>query len=157
MGSRISVEAFNLRLLRRRGFIRAITSFSLVGCLSRDNEGETGGNRTQPQPKEGSKDESHPSVESQLYGLTTTDDPQTYADQHGIKLEDQSVKVTLELRNERAEIPPEAEVTNRYQDLADAWVRIDDIVTVAEYKQVTFVRLPRETVSAVRGEQPNGA
>jgi len=140
----------------RREWLGAFATVALAGCLSsgntgtpndEDGEGNESGTETTASPER----DSHPSIESELYGLVTADDREAYAERRGIELDDGRVMVTLELEPEDAEVPPEADVESRFGGRANAWVHVDSVVAVAEYEQVRFVRFPDESVQGLRG------
>jgi hypothetical protein len=80
---------------------------------------------------------------STLYGLVQADNRTRYAEDHGLQLRDDSVHVTVELRDGRA-LPEEidAEVTARAESQVDAYVPIDQLVALARHENTTSVRAP---------------
>jgi hypothetical protein len=87
-----------------------------------------------------------PELETQLYRLTTAEDPADYAEQAGIELDaDNRAKVVLELVDDDADAPADAEVEARNGRLVVVWVFINDLVAVAEADAVQFARRPRDS------------
>jgi hypothetical protein len=100
----------------------------------------------------------HPSLDSRLVGLLTADNRTAYADSHDLDLRNDSVLVVLELRPNRS-LPTEFDVTvrARHENLVQARVPLDSLVTLAEHPNVSYVRPPREPAadSLSREDSPN--
>jgi rRNA maturation protein Nop10 len=134
----------------RRVLIIVLLAGGTIGCLS-DNDSARSYQRTDTPTEEteaptstGSEtNNSHPALESQLYQLATADDPETYADEHRIELENGRVKVMIRLSNADSDVPPRADIDDRYGNRVDAWVHTDELIVVADDDAVEFVQLAR--------------
>jgi hypothetical protein len=88
-----------------------------------------------------------PALGSDLYGLTQADNRTAYAQDHGLELRDDTVLVTIELREGR-DVPDDvdANVTARAGSQVDAYVPIDQLEALARHENTTSVRPPERPV-----------
>lgn len=84
-----------------------------------------------------------PALGGDLYGLTQADNRTAYAQDHGFELRNDSVLVTVELREGR-DIPADvdADVRARAGSQVDAYVPIDQLEALARHENTTSVRPP---------------
>ena len=90
-------------------------------------------------------------MDSVLYQLTQSNNTETFAKTHGLHLEDNRVRVIIELINDSASIPNEYHIIEEmhYQNLIQALVPIDNLITLSEDANVRFVRSPMIPIPAI--------
>jgi hypothetical protein len=84
-----------------------------------------------------------PELGSDLYGLTQAENRTAYARDHGLELRNDSVFVTIELREGR-DVPDDvdANVTARVRSQVDAYVPIQQLEALARHENTTSVSPP---------------
>lgn len=89
----------------------------------------------------------HPSLESVLVRLIAAENRTAFAEEHDLRLRDGQVLVVIELV-EGESLPDgfNVDVTTRHEEIVQAYVAIDELSAVAEHRNVSFVRTPREAV-----------
>lgn len=89
-------------------------------------------NITQPYPK----------LESVLSQMISADDPQEFAQNHNLYMQDGKVRVVVELINETLEVPDYFVEETRYKNKIQGLVPIEKISNLSEETNVTFIRAP---------------
>jgi hypothetical protein len=88
-----------------------------------------------------------PALGSDLYGLTQADNRTAYAQDHGLELRNDSVLVTIELREGRdLSEDVDANVTARAGSQLDAYVPVDQLEALARHENTRSVRPPERPV-----------
>lgn len=89
----------------------------------------------------------HPSLESVLVRLIAAENRTAFAEDHGLRLRDGQVLVVIELV-EGESLPDgfDVDVTASHDELVQAYVAVDELTALAEHRNVSFVRTPREAV-----------
>lgn len=87
----------------------------------------------------------HPSLESVLVRLIATDNRTTFAREHDLRLRDDQVLVVIELAEEGTlPVGFDVDVTTSHEGLVQGYVAIDELSSLAEHRNISFVRSPRE-------------
>lgn len=89
-------------------------------------------NITQPYPK----------IESVLSQMISADDPQEFAQNHNLYMQDGKVRVVVELINETSQLPDYFVEETRYKNKIQGLVPIEKISILSEETNVTFIRTP---------------
>ncbi len=91
-------------------------------------------------------------LESVLYQLTQAQNPDEFAEKHGIYLENGKVRVVIELKNETATIPGGYGIIeeSRHENLVQALVPMDKLITLAEDLGIVYLRTPLKPAPADR-------
>lgn len=162
--------------IRRRRLLLAGALVAGTGCLAEDdgptpNDSGDPGNATEGTPPNASDDldanepneddadvtddgedddpaEERPtSIDSTLYGLTTTANRTAYADRNGYRLRDGTVEVSVRLAP-NASMPddPVIQDAGAYGDRVVGYVAVDDLVALARHRNVSYVETPDSAV-----------
>jgi len=115
---------------------------SLVGCNPR--EGQEGG-QAGPPPKS----EDYPKLQSQLFELAVSEDPQSYAERSGLNYEDGYVQVEIEAQAVEwvGDLRWAIEalggwVEDEYESLIQARLPVKALLELAKHPRVLMVRSP---------------
>lgn len=115
---------------------------SLWGCNPR---GEQEGGQAGPPPKS----EDYPKLQSQLFELAVSEDPQSYAERHGLNYEDGYVQVEIEAQAPEwvGDLRWAIEVLGGwveadYESLIQARLPVEALLELAKHPRVLMVRSP---------------
>ena len=88
-------------------------------------------------------------MESMLFQLADSDNPQEFANKHGIEIKDGSVKVVIETAEgfQPAILDKyHIKIIRQYRDLIKAYVGIDVLHKLAKEDKIKFIRIPYKPI-----------
>lgn len=138
---------FTYTTTSRRNFL-SLPALFLFGCISDDEPADEGSEDKPGDQRDGEQDTKNdkvPGLESKLKGLYQAENRTSYASENGIELNNGRALVVVELET-GSELPSgiDAEVRSRHEGSVEAYVAVDDLVTLAKQDRVNLVREPRQ-------------